>query len=258
VTLALNAVNETDQRLGINDTHAFPVLNVDVSPAGNIHFFGGVDGDVVRNTLRSLLSENRWLAPNVVLANTIKSYDIYGGSKGQLGNGFSFEAKASFARYRNFYTFNNSLTDTTKFFALYDGGITQVLTLSGQLGYELGGFRSTLRGDVFRYDLDRLEEAWGRPRASVQWLNSYTFQKKLFVTSDLYVHTGIRNKNFSTGTEIIQLPAIADLNLKIDYFLGRQVAAFVSFNNIFGQSYQRYLYYRVQGFNFLGGISYSF
>ncbi|MEZ0484030.1 TonB-dependent receptor [Fibrella aquatica] len=258
VTLGLNAVNETDKRLGINNTRAFPVANVDLVPTGNIHFFAGVDGDIVRNTLRSLLSENRWLAPNVVLANTIKLYDIYGGSKGQLGNGFNYEAKVSYARYRNFYGINNTWPDTTKFFALYDGGLAQVLTVSGQVGYSLNDrFTSTLKGDVFRYDLDRLDDAWGRPRATVQWLNSYTLNKKLFITSDLYVNTGIRNKNFITN-EIVKLPAIYDLNLKIDYFLGKQVSAFVSLNNIFGQTYQRHLYYRVQGLNFLGGISYSF
>ncbi|MEZ0538668.1 TonB-dependent receptor [Fibrella arboris] len=258
VTVALNAVNETDKRLGINNTLAFPVANVDVVPSGNIHFFAGIDGDIVRNTLRSLLSENRWLAPNVVLANTIKSYDLYGGSKGQLGNGFTYEGKVSYARYRNFYGINNAWPDTSKFAVLYDGGIAHVLTISGQVGYSLNErFTSTLKADVFRYDLDRLEDAWGRPRATVQWLNSYTLNKKLFVTSDLYVNTGIRNKNFMTN-ETIALPAIYDLNLKIDYFLGKQVSAFVSLNNIFGQTYQRYLYYRVQGLNFLGGISYSF
>ena len=47
-------------------------------------------------------------------------------------------------------------------------------------------------------------------------------------------------------------------HVKIDYFLGKQISAFVSLNNIFGQNYQRYLYYQTQGLNFLGGISYSF
>ena len=258
VTAGLNAVNETDKRLGINNTRAFPVVNIDVVPTGTIHFFAGVDGDIVRNTLQSLLSENRWMAPNLVLANTVKLFDLYGGSKGQLGNGFNYEGKVSYARYRNFYGINNTWPDTSKFFALYDGGIAQVLTVSGQIGYSLNErFTSTLKGDVFRYDLDRLEDAWGRPRATVQWLNSYTLNKKLFVTSDLYVNTGIRNKNFRTN-EVIQLPAIYDLNLKIDYFLGKQVSASVALNNIFGQTYQRYLYYRVQGLNFLGGVSYSF
>ena len=258
ITAGLNAVNETDKRLGINSTRAFPVVNIDVVPTGTIHFFAGVDGDIVRNTLQSLLSENRWMAPNVVLANTVKLYDVYGGSKGQLGSGFNYEGKVSYARYRNFYGINNTWPDTSKFFALYDGGIAQVLTVSGQIGYSLNNrFTSTLKGDVFRYDLDRLEAAWGRPQATVQWLNSYTLNKKLFVTSDLYVNAGIRNKNFTTN-EVVQLPAMYDLNLKIDYFLGKQVSAFVALNNIFGQTYQRYLYYRVQGLNFLGGISYSF
>lgn len=258
VTLALNAVNETDKRQGINTTKAFPVINVDVIPAGNIHFFAGLDGDIIRNTLQSFLSENRWLAPDVLLANTTKSYDIYGGSKGQLGNGFSYEGKVSYARYRNFYAVNNTLADTTKFYTLYDGGYAQVLTLSGQLGYSPNDkFRSTLKADVFRYDLDRLDEAWGRPRASASWQNSYSLEKKLFVTSDFYVYGGIHDKNFVTG-ETVRLPVIYDLNLKIDYLLGKQVSAFISFNNILGQTYQRYLYYKVQGLNFLGGISYSF
>ncbi|MFD2570365.1 TonB-dependent receptor [Spirosoma soli] len=258
ITAGINAVNQTDQRQGINDTRAFPVVDVDVVPVGNIHFFAGVDGDINRNTLRSLLSENKWLAPQVLLANTVKSLDIYGGSKGNLGGGFSYEAKVSYASYRNFSTFNNSFPDTTKFFVLYDGGVSKVLTISGQLGYnQKDKFRSTLKGDFFRYGLDRLEEAWGRPRFAGTWTNSYTLNKKLFITADLYFYEGMQNKNFVSNVTYTLKP-IYDANIKIDYFLGKQVSAFVSLNNIFGQNYQRYLYYQVQGLNFLGGISYSF
>ncbi|WP_080056562.1 TonB-dependent receptor [Spirosoma aerolatum] len=258
LTVGINAVNQTDQRQNINDTRAFPVANIDVTPVGNIHIFGGVDGDINRNTLRSLLAENKWLAPQVLLANTVKSLDIYGGSKGTLGGGFSYEGKVSYARYRNFSTFNNTVPDTTKFFVLYDGGITNVLTISGQLGYALKDkFRSTLKADFFNYGLDRLEAAWGRPRTTATWTNSYILNKKLFVTADLYFYEGIQNKNMVSGIAYTLKP-IYDANLKIDYFLGKQVAAFVSLNNIFGQNYQRYLYYQTQGLNFLGGISYSF
>lgn len=258
LTVGINAVNQTDQRQNINDTRAFPVANIDITPVGNIHIFGGVDGDINRNTLRSLLTENKWLAPQVLLANTVKSLDIYGGSKGTLGGGFSYEGKVSYARYRNFSAFNNTAPDTTKFFVLYDGGITNVLTISGQLGYALKDkFRSTLKADFFNYGLDRLEAAWGRPRTTATWTNSYTLNKKLFVTADLYFYEGIQNKNMVSGVAYTLKP-IYDANLKIDYFLGKQVAAFVALNNIFGQNYQRYLYYQTQGLNFLGGISYSF
>ncbi len=262
ITAAINAVNETDRRLGINNTKAFPVVDIDVVPVSNVHFFAGVDGDIVRNTLRSLLSENRWLAPQVVLANTTKSADFYAGSKGELGSGFSYEGKLSYAQYRNFYAFNNSYSvnaaDTAKFFVLYDGGTTKVTTITGQLGYTLADkFRSNLKVEVFNYALDRLEEAWGRPRIAGSWSNAYTLNKKLFVTADLYFYEGIKNKNFVSNT-VTTLKPIVDVNLKIDYFLGPQIAAFVALNNIVGQNYQRYLYYKVQGLNFQGGISYSF
>ena len=81
--------------------------------------------------------------------------------------------------------------------------------------------------------------------------------KKLFVTGDLYFYEGLQGKNFVTN-RVQKLPTIWDANLKIDYFLGTQFAAFVSLNNIVGQNYQRYLYYPSQGLNFLGGITYSF
>jgi hypothetical protein len=77
------------------------------------------------------------------------------------------------------------------------------------------------------------------------------------VTADLYFYEGIKNKNFVSNTTYTLKP-IYDANVKIDYFLGKQVSAFVSLNNIFGQNYERYLYYQSQGLNFLGGISYSF
>lgn len=258
VTAGVNVANQTDKRLGINDTRAFPVLNIDLVPVSTIHFFAGVDGDINRNTLRTLLSENKWLAPQVLLANTVKSLDIYGGSKGDLGGGFGYEGKVSFARYRNFATFNNSLPDSSKFFVLYDGGVSRVLTISAQLGYNLKDrFRSSLKGEFFSYGLDRLEAAWGRPRIAATWTNSYTLNKKLFVTADLYYYEGIQNKNFTSG-QTFTLKPIYDANLKIDYFLGEQISAFVSINNIIGQNYQRYLYYQSMGLNFLGGISYSF
>ncbi|MBC8152832.1 MAG: TonB-dependent receptor [Bacteroidetes bacterium] len=262
ITAGINAVNETDRRLGINNTRAFPVVDIDVVPVRNVHFFAGVDGDIVRNTLRSFLNENRWLAPQLVLANTTKSADFYAGSKGELGSGFSYEGKVSYARYRNFYGFNNSFSlsgaDTAKFFVLYDSGGTNVTTITGQLGYTLKDrFRSNLKVDVYNYALDRLEEAWGRPRIAGSWSNAYTLNKKLFVTADLYFYEGIKNKNFVSDV-VTTLKPIVDANLKIDYFLGQQISAFVALNNIVGRNYERYLYYKVQGLNFQGGISYSF
>jgi hypothetical protein len=258
VTAAFKAVNETDTKLNINRTVGFPQVELDVTPFSGVHIFAGYDGDINRNTLRSMLGENRWLAPNVIVANTEKNRDIYGGLKGELGSGFQFEAKGSLATYKNFYAFNNDWTDTTKFAVLYDADYINVLTISGQVGYTYKDlFRSSLRVDVYDYSVKRLEAAWNRPKATITWNNSVVFSKKLFATLDGYVITGLKAKNFASN-KVIDLKPIVDLNLKIDYLLTRNFSAFVSLNNFLGKTYERYLYYPQQGFNFLGGLSFQF
>ena len=258
VTAAFNAVNETDSRLGINRTVGFPVLDIDVVPFGNVHFFGGIDGDVNRNTLRSFLAENRWLDRNVVIANTEKSRDLYVGTKGEIGNGFNYEAKVSYARYRNFYSFNNSLADTSKFSVLYDSNPINVLLLSAQVGYSLNSvIRSVLKVESFDFGVERLDVAWQRPTLTANLNTSIIFSKKMFVTADVYLLKGMRAKNFQTD-QFFNMKTIIDANIKIDYLLTPNFSAFVSLNNLGGQTYERFLYYRNQGLNFLGGLAVSF
>ncbi len=258
VTAGINAVNETDSQLDINKTKAFPVLNVDVVPLTGLHVFAGYNGDIVRNTLKSMLSENQWLGPNVLIANTEKTSDIYGGVKGETVEGFNYEGKVSYAQYRNFYYFNNALADTSKFAVIYDPKKTKVLTISAQAGYNLNDlFKTSLKVNYFDYAVGSLEEAWHRPDLTINWFNALAISKKLFVTVDLYVLKGIKAKNFQSGI-VTKLPVITDLNLKIDYLLTKNFSAFVAINNILGKQYQRYQYYPQQGLNFVGGLSFSF
>ena len=258
VTAAFKAVNETDDRLKINRTVGFPQVEVDAVPLAGVHVFAGYGGDLNRNTLRSLLGENRWLAPNVTIANTERSRDIYGGFKGELGPSFQFEGKVSYATFKNFYGFNNDWLDSTKFAVVYDADYIKVLTVSAQVGYQYQNIvRSTLRGDFYDYNVKRLEAPWGRPRSTVTWNNSFVFSKKMFATIDAYYIGGLKNKNFQTGTTH-NLKSIVDLNLKIDYLLTRNFSAFASINNLLGKNYERYLYYPQQGLNFLAGLSFQF
>ncbi|MCU0341181.1 MAG: TonB-dependent receptor [Spirosomaceae bacterium] len=258
IVAAFKAVNETDDGLNINRTVGFPQVEVDAVPFSGVHFFAGYGGDMTRNTLRTMLGENRWLAPNVTIANTERSRDIYGGVKGEFGPSFQFEGKVSYALYKNFYGFNNQWTDTTRFAVVYDSDYINVLTVSAQVGYQYQNIvRSTLRGDFYDYNVQRLEQPWGRPTSTVTWNNTFVFSKKLVGTLDLYYLGGIKNRNFQTG-QTVNLKAITDLNLKVDYLLSRNFSAFASINNLLGKTYERYLYYPQQGLNFLTGISFQF
>lgn len=105
--------------------------------------------------------------------------------------------------------------------------------------------------------MSAVEEPWHRPRLNFSWFNALTISKKLFITSEFYALTGMQGVNFQSG-EVRKLKPIADLNLKIDYLLTRNFSAFVTINNIFGKEYERYMNYRQQGLNFVGGLSFSF
>jgi hypothetical protein len=258
VTAGLNAVNETDSELDINRTKAYPVLNIDVTPFTGLHIFAGWNGDIVRNTLKSMLAENQWLGPNVLIVNTEKTYEISGGVKGETTSGFNYEGKVAYTQYHNFYNFNNSLADSSKFSIIYDTGKTKVLTISGQAGYNFNDlFKTSLKVNYFDYAMGSVEEAWHRPDLTLNWFNALTISKKLFVTADFYMLKGIKAKNFESGV-VTKLPVISDLNLKIDYLLTKNFSAFVALNNVLGKNYQRYQYYPQQGLNFIGGLSFSF
>jgi len=258
VTVGFNAVHETDARRNLSATHGYPVVNVDFALVPNLHFFVGFDGDVVRNTLTNFLNENEFLGRKVDLLNTNKLREFYGGSKGTLGNGFSYEARFGLATYRNFYVFNNSTLDTSRFEILYDRGDANVLNVIAQVAYQSGElWRSSLKVDVFSYDLSTLEKPWHRPAFTTTWNNTFTFSKKLIINADVYFVAGLSGKNFPRN-RVVDLPNILDLNLKSTYLFTDQISAFVSLNNLLGKSYERYMYYPRQSLNFLAGLSYSF
>lgn len=258
ITAGLNAVAETDKRKNINRTKGYPIINIDVMPIDGIHVFGGLDGDIERNTLTQYLSENRWLAPKANLRNTEKRREIYVGSKGIIGAGLNYEFKAALGQYYDFYAFNNTKADTSKFAVLYDSLKTNVTTITGALNYQSGElWRSFLKIEYFFYDPTTLEQAWHRPDISATWSNTLIFQKKLFFTTDIYFMSGLTGKNFATN-KVVKLKPITDINAKVTYLLTDQLSAFVQMNNILGKNYERYLYYKQQGLNFLLGLAYSF
>jgi hypothetical protein len=265
ITAGINAVHETDNRNALRKaTHGYPVVNLDIEPFDDVHFFAGYEGDVVRNTLSNFLAEKQFLDRNVQLLNTEKNRDIYLGSKGLIGTSFNYEARVSYTGYRNFYVFNNARRDTSRFAILYDEpggtntGLTNVVQVSAQVGYQhQDWWTSLLKVDAYSYDLRTLERAWHRPSINATWNNTLTFREKLIVNTDFYLTTGLAGRN-PYASRRSDLPAIVDLNFKTTYLLTSQLSGFVSINNILGTTYQRYLYYPQQGLNFLVGVAYSF
>jgi hypothetical protein len=260
-SVGLNVANDKDKLLNLNSTQAFPIVNVDVQPLENIHIFGGFEGDIYMNTFGNMLLENQWINSKSQLKNTKKSADFYVGTKGVLTNGINFDAKLSFAQYKNFYVFKNAISDTTKFDIFYSNDTTKVrvVNFTGQLGYQFEDkFRSLLKIEYNNFaGLGNLKEAWHRPAFTTTFSNTFTVKSKLFVSADMFLISGIKGGN-PYFDRTINLPTIFDANVKVDYLFFENFSLFVSANNILNKNYQRFTYYPQQGINFLVGLSYSF
>jgi len=260
ITAGLNAINDREKNT-FNNNYIYPILKLDAQVVEGVKLFVGYEGDVYSNNLTSFLQENPWLNRFVELKNTKKIADLYAGGKASLQNGIDLEAKISHATYKDFFVFNNSKSDSTRFVALYSNDSTSVKVTNFliQASYQIPEmFRTNLKVDVNVFGaLGNLNNAYHRPTFSTTWNNTFTVKQKLLVSSDLYFLSGIKGRNFQTDKEI-NLDPIVDLNFKFTYLISDHFNVFVSANNIFNKNYQRYLYYPTQGVNFLAGLSYSF
>lgn len=254
-----NVAYANDTMKNYNKLHLYPRVNAEYKLLDNkLIAFGGLDGEMQKNTLRTLSKENPYLNSRVALSHTNKTSDFYAGLKGGLKGGLSYKIKASSANYKYLYFFNNAISDTSKFDVLYDKGNVNVLNLGGELNYEISNkFRLGLAGAYYKYTMSKLEQAWQRPTFTGSILATYNLNQKMYFNADFYYIGGLRGRNFVSGQEI-KLKGIADLNLKIDYLFSNRFSAFIEANNIFSQKYQRYLYYSNKGINVLAGLTYSF
>lgn len=264
-SIGFRAVNEFDQVKGIDRTKGFPTLELTYKSPSMFYIFAGMDGDIVRNTLGTMLTENPYLKSQVRLMNTEKSQEFYVGGKGDLGKGFSFNLRGAMGYYKDLYYFNNytpdfgeALGDTAKFNILYDSLKTQYFNVVLQLNYQpVEMWRTYLKTDFNHYQRRSFEMPFHRPLITAKWGNTLIVSDRLLANLDLYYFGDTYARN-PTTQEIVKNKGFVDINAEFDYLFTKQFTAFVKLNNILGRNYERFLYYPQQGLNFLVGLNFSF
>ena len=61
-----------------------------------------------------------------------------------------------------------------------------------------------------------------------------------------------------TGLYAKSIPAVSNLSLGATYRIFKGISAYVKADNLLNKKYQYYLYYPVEGINFVGGLSFRF
>ncbi len=263
--MSLNAgflfVTESDDPL-IEKTSVFPMLQMDFGASDYIHLFGGIGGDVQFNSYQSFLAQNPWMRIPSQLKNTNQVGHLYGGIKGIGGNKLiDFEAKYDYAEYSDLPFLINAVSASNKFDVQYRGGVEkiQVSNFTGHINLNVSAqFTSSLKVNHVIYQQLGVEfQAPHIPSTTISWTNSWRLSPKVILTPDVYWMKSLYALE-PVKNQLIQLEDILDVNLKINYFIKRNLNLGLSGNNLLGKNYQKYYLYQAQGWNATLSLVYSF
>ncbi len=220
----------------------------------------GWTGYIRKTTYQYLASQNPWLW----LPTTFKNSWIeerFLGLKGSVGDHFTYSAKAGFNKITNQPLFVNDTTSGlgAKSFLVVNEPRINVLHIGGQLGYTVQEKFSVVAGWNFNQytGLKEHKRAWGLIPLELNAAMRVQVIKDLWLKADVFGWTGPQYRK-ADGVDNGKLKGALDLNAGLEFKITKNLNLWTQFNNITNQEYQRWNQYRVYGFNFVGGIVFSF
>lgn len=242
----------------------FPVLKSTYQVSEKLQVNAAISGDVQRNTYRSFVQENPFLGASDQLLNTVTKLSFAAGVAGIVTDKLVYRAGIDLRRQSNLHFFVNSYADTARFELVYDQEAT-VFQFNSNVELSLTEkYTLTTQFDFFHYNLSDQQVAWHRPTWILQLNNRYSPFKKLNLQANLQVMGGLQARRFGVietkpvRAEVVKLPALVDLLLKIDYAVNPRLSIFAEGNNLLNRSNTRWMNYPVRGIQGVGGMSFKF
>ena len=252
----------------------FSYPNVTVSyKSGSSTLFGGVTGDLHQNTYKDFVKDNPFVSPTLNIRQTDEQYKAFLGFKGVSQNtSYNFEVsyknekdKALFIlnSFKSISALNRAYEYGNSFKVVYDDVKTFSFKANAEIDYDknlsFGG-----RLDINAYTMSKEDEAWNLPSLKAEVYGAYTY-KKWEAQTHIYVvgeRKDLPTNLFTTLVPVdfisVSNKAYVDVNLSGSYLFSDRLTAFVKFNNILADDYQKFTNFNVQGFQALAGITYKF
>ena len=259
LNIGANIVQEfgTKSRLNI-----FPAVSAELPIIpGYASLFAGVNGDVLKGTLKDLASENPFLSKNIGIQNSLEKINIYAGIKGNASAEFGYKVMAWYKTMEDLQLFVNDPTSINRFNAIYDNGESEIFGLEAEINLRASDV-VTLSGkaQVFDYKLASETEAWFKPNLRLISNARAQINQKVFIDAELlFQGESLARLNAAGGAFAYKtMKAFIDLSAGAEYSVNKNIGVYIRANNLTGQSFQRYLYYPRLGLTVLGGVNYKF
>jgi hypothetical protein len=239
----------------------FPNVLADVSTQDKrFTFQAGWTGYIRKTTFQYLAGQNPWIRLPETFKNTWIE-ERFAGFKGSAGDHFSYAAKVGFNKLNNQPLYINDYTtpnDGAKTFKVVNESRINVVNLGGELGYNVQEKFSVIAGLQYNQftGLINNAKAWGLTPLELKTALRLQVIKDLWLKSDLFAFSGAQylKKDGSNGN----LAGAVDLSAGLEFKITKNINLWTQFNNVFNKVYQRWNQYPVYGFNFVGGVVFSF
>lgn len=240
----------------------FPTINANLQIAENVlMIYGGIDGDVKKNSFRTISTENPFINPLSSFENTRDKLHFYGGLKGNINSKISFDANLSGHNMINMAMFTADTSEMlqNRFLVLYDD--VKYQKISGEISYQKNEkIKFAIGGDYYNYMTTNEPYAWYKPSIIGKVAAEYNIQDKIIAKAELYYIGKTYGKNYDTTYAKSHkiMKATFDFNIGLEYRYSKILSAFVNFNNIVANRHYPWMNYPKQRFNLIGGLTYSF
>ena len=261
LNLGLNLVHEFGAE---SRTNLLPAVSAEIPIAEEYAvLFAGLNGDVLKTSMKDLTYENPYLGKDYLIKNAVEKMNFYGGVKGNAGAGFGFKAMAYFKRIEDLPLFVNEPFNVSRFNVVYDEGTSDILGFEGELTFKASDIIDiTGKAEAASYKMATEQEAWFKPALRLSSNLRAKINEKLSIDAEIFLNGESNAKTITFNPLPVEnyelIKSYADFSAGGEYRINNKLGVYLRANNIFGNSNQQYLYYQKLGFNVLGGFNYSF
>ncbi|MEO6039126.1 MAG: hypothetical protein ABIQ93_12000 [Saprospiraceae bacterium] len=237
----------------------FPDLELTLRVFGDgIQLFGGISGDLRKNTYRSMSEYNPFISIRGTKLRNTRFDNYYAGVKGDLG-WLTYSGQASYSKAADLVLYQTLFTPAkiTKFQAVYDTArITNIQGTVKLVPFAALTLSGTLSQNIL-FELDREVRPWGLPSTEGDFSALYSIlQGKANLRGSVHIADGIWFRDEENRAH--QGNVLFDLSAGGSYYFTDNIGAFVELNNLLNNRRTRWYHYPTFGTNFLVGITARF
>lgn len=221
-----------------------------------IIFEAGLEGSILKNTVKSLSLLNPFMDYPTFLKNT-KESKLFAGIRTKIRHHMDVTASLGFIRFTNTPLFVND-TLSGKGFYIKNEFKMNSFNIHGEVRYySQEKFSITSILDINTYaGLKDNANAWEMIPVKFIAEANWKVNNTLLLKSSLNIFSGIPVKLKNNSERI--LPTITDLNVGSEFTLSKQFRLWFDINNLLNKKYERWNNYPVYGMQIIGGIIYQF